>query len=224
MQRRIAQEKERQLSPRSREVLARETKGYVDPATLPPPHSLQQFGPLASTHQGILYAPPPGQVPVSTSSERSGARTTSPMPPRDTTPPRAAEERSSSVGSPWPSQHHMQPRPGHPQHSPGGAPYPGGSRPGEHPRHPTPPPGRDGVIRRSITQGTVIMEPRVSDPSHLSNSPFATLVDVAAKQQHVSVPGKDRLPQLSPAPRGEAPKGSRSEQMSKVIFGFITDV
>ena len=212
-QRRAAQEKG-QLSPRSREVLARESKGYIDSATLP--HSLQGYGPLSSTHQGILYAPPPGQVPTSTPSERSGARTTSPMPPRDTTPPRAAEERSSSVGSPWPPQHHMHPRPGHPQHSPGGM---HGSRPGEHPRHPTPPPG--GVIRRSITQGSVIMEPRVNEPGHLNNSPFATLVDVAAKQQHVSVPGKDRHPQLSPAPRGEPPKDGRQEQMSKVTVERI---
>ena len=40
----------------------------------------------------------------------------------------------------------------------------------------------------ALTQGTVIMEPRVSEPSHPSNNSFATLVDVAAKQQHVSVP------------------------------------
>ena len=187
--------------------MARETK-YIDPATLPP-HILQQY-PLSSTHQGILYAPAPGQVSAAAASERgSGARTTSPMPPRDTTPPRASEERSSSVGSPWPPQHHMQPRPGHSQHSPGG------SRPSEHSRHPTPPP-RVPVIHRSITQGTVIMEPRVSEPSHLGNSSFKTLVDVAAKQQHVSVPGKERIPQLSPAPRSEPPKESRAEQMSKV--------
>lgn len=210
LQRRAAQEKERQLSPRSREVLAREPRGYIDPATLPPA-ILQQYGPLSSTPQGILYAPPPGQVPASAQNERgSGARTTSPMPPRDATPPRA-EERAASVGSPWPPQHHIQGRPGHPQHSPGGVPGPGGSRPGEHPRH-TPPP-RGGVIHRSITQGTVIMEPRVSEAS-----PFATLVDVAVSQQHVSVPSKDRVPQLSPAPRGEPPKDSRSEQMSKVLF------
>ncbi len=177
-----------------------------------PPHLLSQFGPVMSTHQGMLYAAPPGQVPTSSSSERAGARTTSPMPPRDATPPRAAEERAASVGSTWPPQHHLQqPRGGHPQHSPGGPP----SRPGEHPRHPTPPP-RAGVIHRNIMPGTVIIEPRTSEAAHLSSSRFATLVDVAANQQHMSVPGKDRHPQLSPAARGDMSKDGRSDQMSKV--------
>ncbi len=211
-QRRAAQEKDRQLSPRSREAMVREaaSKGIFVEGTVPP-HMLQHYG-AVPTPQGLLYVPRPGQVASTESSDREPR--TSPMPPRDATPPRA-EERASSAG--WPP--HGQPRTAHPQHSPGGAPS---QRPGE-------PVTRGGVIQRSITSGTVIMEPRPAEsgskyppsssaPGHVNGSPFDTLVHVAANAAHVSVPGKDaRHPQLSPAPRGEPPKDLRaSDPVSKV--------
>lgn len=179
-----------------------------------PPHVIPPFG-AVSTPQGILYVPPPGQVPTTQSSERaSGARTTSPMPPRDSTPPRASEERSASVGSAWPP-HHLSQRAAHPQHSPVGVPP--NSRPTDYPQHPTPPP-RSGVIHRSITQGTVIMEHRTSEASHV-NTRFDALVNVAANAQHVSVPGKDRHHQLSPGLSAEQQK-DRAEHMAKVSCLF----
>lgn len=186
-------DKDRQLSPRSREQVTREglsgknfPHGMMEPG-MPPP-----FSPMY-VH--------PGQVPVSSSQDRVGGRTSSPMPARTGTPP-----RTDNAGSPW-AQGHPGGRPQPPsQVSPGGQ----GPNTGDH-RLPTPPPPRQNVIR-SITCGTAHVMDRMPSPhtssqnTHLcSNSRLATLVEVATNAPSLAVPPKDRH-QLSPGQRDHQTK------------------
>ena len=210
-QRRV--DKERQLSPRSREPMVRDGlqgknpyPGGVLEAGMPPP----SFGPIY-VH--------PGQVP--SSQDRVGGRTSSPMPPRDATPPRS--DGTPGLPPSWSQGHPGVRGPVPSQGSPGG----GGALPGQpmapddH-RHPTPPPPRQNVIR-SITHGTagsMIMDQRISPRptsqgnTHLNgSSPFATLVNVAVNAPSLAVPPKDRH-QLSPVGLRDHPNKERAHAIA----------
>ena len=213
MQRQRVVEKDRQLSPRNRESVSRETpQGKPFPPGMehgmPPPH-------VGLGHFGALYIHPgavPTSVASSSSQDRVRGQTASPMPSRDATPPRIDNSAATAA---W-LQAHSGVRPSAPsQHSPGGQ---VSSHQSDHP-HQTPPP-RGNVIQRSITHGTVIIEPALASPRgpeggstghyppgpqsspHLNgNSSLTTLVDVAVNAG--PLPTKDRH-QMSPAMRDQA--------------------
>ena len=160
----VVQEKDRQLSPRSRESTP--NKPYP---TLPEgagvPHV--PFPATMATPQGLVYVPHPATtVPSSAGMGRSGDP--SPRPRPDITPPRSTEPLASPGQRHWPHNQQRQPH-----NSQNKSPAPVSSLP-------TPPPRQGQVIQQrtgsgSITHGTVgkptvivdpMMSPRMSEAAN----------------------------------------------------------
>ena len=219
-QRRAAAQDKEQMSPRTREARDPNKPGFPGQGLGPPPPDQAApihpaaaaamglpYGPV-HTPQGLMYLPHPSQLtPTSGAAERSAqGLSASPHPPR------MAEARDHPVPTSqptgWPPHQGRPPQMQSPAISPGSQHHP------EHVQYPS----RGNVIQATPNRGSsnkALPSPRrggdpsphayrpdstsTRPPPDAQQSPFATLVDVAANAQSIVIP-KDRMG-LSPGMR-----------------------